>query len=150
MSTLSDKGFEISKKAIFHMLVRRASTLLGKPVKVGLLLKEAYTKLIDVKSDKSGLTQVKEVFFTFIRLVRAYINGSYRQIPTKSLLLGLATLLYLVMPLDIIPDFLPLIGYSDDLSVIAWFVTTFQSEITRFRSWETRNLEDEEPMVAVV
>ena len=150
MSTLSDKGLEISKKAIFHMLVKRASTLLGKPVKVGLLLKEAYDKLIDVKSSKSGLTQVKEIAFTFIRLVRAYINGSYRQIPTKALILGLATLLYLIMPIDLIPDFLPLIGYSDDLSVIAWFVTTLQSEITRFKSWETRNIEDEEPMVAVV
>jgi uncharacterized membrane protein YkvA (DUF1232 family) len=150
MSTLTDKGLEISKKTIFHLLVRRASGLLGKPVKVGLLLKEAYDKLIDVKSPKSGISQVKEVFFTFIRLVRAYINGSYRQVPKRAMILGLATLLYLVLPIDIIPDFLPLIGYSDDLSVIAWFVTTFQSEITRFRSWETRNIEDDEPMVAVV
>ncbi len=150
MSKLTDKGLEISKKAIFHLLVKRASALLGKPVKIGLLLKEAYDKLVDVKSPKSGFVQIKEVFFTFIRLVRAYLNGSYRQIPTKALVLGLATLLYLVMPLDIIPDFLPLIGYSDDLSVIAWFVTTFQRELTRFRSWETRNLEEEEPMVAVV
>ncbi|QNF35093.1 DUF1232 domain-containing protein [Adhaeribacter swui] len=150
MSTLSDKGLEISKKAIFHMLVKRAATLLGKPVKIGLLLKEAYDKLIDVKSPKSGVAQMKEVFFTFIRLVRAYINGSYRQIPNRALILGLATLLYLLLPIDIIPDFLPLIGYSDDLSLIAWFVTTFQSEITRFQSWETRYLDEEEPMVAVV
>ncbi|PSR52952.1 DUF1232 domain-containing protein [Adhaeribacter arboris] len=150
MSKLTDKGLEISKKAIFHMLVKRASALLGKPVKIGLLLKEAYDKLVDVKSSQSGFAQIKEVFFTFFRLVRAYANGSYRQIPTRALVLGLATLLYLVMPIDIIPDFLPLIGYSDDLSVIAWFVTTFQSELTRFRSWETRNQEEEEPMVAVV
>lgn len=150
MSTLTDKGLEISKKAIFHMLIKRASTLVGKPVKVGLLLKEAYDKLIDVKSSKSGLAQIKDVMFTFIRLVQSYLNGSYRQIPKKVLVLGLATLLYLVFPIDIIPDFLPLIGYTDDLSVFAWFITTFQSELTRFRSWETRHLEDEEPMVAVV
>ncbi|QMU28468.1 YkvA family protein [Adhaeribacter radiodurans] len=150
MSTLTDKGLEISKKAIFHMLVKRASALLGKPVKISLLLKEAYDKFVDAKSSKSGFAQIKDVFFTLIRLVQAYANGSYRQIPTRSLLLGIATLLYLVMPLDIIPDFLPLIGYTDDLSVIAWFVTTFQSEITRFRSWETRHQDEEEPMVAVV
>ncbi|CAA9287243.1 MAG: hypothetical protein AVDCRST_MAG95-3745 [uncultured Adhaeribacter sp.] len=150
MSKLSDKGYEISKKVIFQMLVKRAGPLLGKPVKVGLLLKESYDKLVDVKNPRSGFAQIKDLLFTFIRLVRAYINGSYRQIPTKSLLLGLATLLYLVMPIDIIPDFLPLIGLSDDISVIAWFVTTFQSELTRFRNWETRFEQDEEPMVAVV
>ena len=150
MSNLAKQGLAISKKAIFHMLVKRASGLLGKPVKVGLLLKEAYDKLIDVNSSKSGFAQLKEVMFTFIRLVRAYVDGSYRQIPTKVLVLGLATLLYLVLPIDIIPDFLPLIGYTDDLSVFAWFVTSFQSELTRFRTWETRNLEEDEPMVAVV
>ena len=150
MSTLSDKGYEISKKVLFQMLVKRAGPLLGKPVKIGLLLKESYDKLVDVKNPQSGFAQIKEVMLTFIRLVRAYINGSYRQIPSRSLILGLATLLYLVMPIDIIPDFLPLIGLSDDLSVIAWFVTTFQSELTRFRNWETRNDDDDEPMVAVV
>jgi uncharacterized membrane protein YkvA (DUF1232 family) len=150
MSKLTETGYNISKKVIFQLLVKRAGPMLGKPVKIGLLLKESYDKLVDIKNPKSGFAQVKDIMFTFIRLVRAYINGSYRQVPTRSLILGLATLLYLVMPIDIIPDFLPLIGLSDDLSVIAWFVTTFNSEITRFRNWETRNEEDEEPMVAVV
>ena len=150
MSKLTERGYEISKKVIFQMLVKRAGTMFGKPVKIGLLLKESYDKLVDIKNPKSGFAQVKDIMLTFIRLVRAYFNGSYRQIPTRSLILGLATLLYFVMPIDIIPDFLPIIGLSDDLSVIAWFVTTFQSELTRFRSWETRNEEDEEPIVAVV
>lgn len=150
MSKLTDQGYEIGKNIIFQQLIKRAGPLLGKPVKVGLLLREAYAKLVDPKSSQSGFAQIKEVMAAFIRLVRAYTNGSYRQVPTRAVVLGLAALLYLVLPLDIVPDFLPLIGLSDDLSVIAWFVTTFQSEITRFRSWETRNQADEEPMVAVV
>ena len=102
-----------------------------------MLLTTAYGKLVDVESDKSGFIQVKEVMQTFIRLVKAYINGSYREVSNKSLLAGVAVLLYLVTPLDVIPDFIPVIGFLDDISLMAWFIDSFQREITNFKTWES-------------
>ena len=29
-------------------------------------------------------------------------------------------LAYLVMPVDLVPDFLPVIGYADDVVIVAW------------------------------
>ncbi|WP_347158749.1 YkvA family protein [Pontibacter chitinilyticus] len=130
------KGLIFSQNPAFKKYLGKAGGLLVKPVKLGILLTTAYGKLIDTNSSKGSFEQVKEIMHTFIRLVRAYINGEYRDVAKTSLLIGIAVLLYLVTPLDIIPDFIPGIGLLDDLSLMAWFVSTFQKEITRFRAWE--------------
>jgi uncharacterized membrane protein YkvA (DUF1232 family) len=137
MSKLTDRGFEISKNVLFSMMAKKAKELLGKPFKIGFILKSSYDKLIDVKSEKSGFGQLIDVMFTFIRLVKAYINGSYRNVSTQSLISGIAVLLYVLTPIDLVPDFIPVIGMMDDLSLMAWFINNFQEEINKFTAWES-------------
>ncbi|MFD2515597.1 YkvA family protein [Pontibacter locisalis] len=114
----------------------KAGGLLTKPVKLGLLLTTAYSKLVDAESKESGFQQLKGAGLTLIRLIKAYINGDYRNVSRKSLIVGVAVILYLVTPLDIIPDFIPGIGLLDDLSLMAWFINSFQTEISKFKNWE--------------
>lgn len=137
LQDLINKGLQLSQHTIFKRYLGKAGALVSKPVKLGMLLTTAYGKLVDVESDKSGFDQVKEVMQTFIRLVKAYINGSYRDVSNKSLLAGVAVLLYLVTPIDIIPDFIPVIGFLDDISLMAWFIDSFQKEISNFKNWES-------------
>lgn len=130
------QGLKYSQNPIFKRILGKSGKLLAKPAKLGLLLTSAYGKLVVVDSNKSGFDQLKEFMFTFIRLVKSYINGDYRNVSSKSLLIGVAVLLYLVTPLDIIPDFIPVIGLLDDLTLMAWFIDAFQNEINKFRQWE--------------
>ncbi|MGV3588529.1 MAG: DUF1232 domain-containing protein [Adhaeribacter sp.] len=136
MASLAEQGLKISQNAIFSYFLRKATGLFGKKAKVLLLLRDAYTKLIDVKSDKSGFAQVRDVMFSFIRLVKSYFRGDYRNVSKKSIIVGIATLLYFIFPIDIIPDFIPIIGYADDISLMAWFIKSFQEELTKYREWE--------------
>ncbi|AKD04710.1 YkvA family protein [Pontibacter korlensis] len=132
------KGYSYSQNPIFRKLTGKAGAMLTKPMKVGLLLTTAYNKLVDVNGKETGFHQLKNVMQTFIRLVRAYIRGDYRDVSSKSMVIGVAVLLYLVTPLDIIPDFIPVIGLMDDISLMAWFVDAFSKEILKYREWETQ------------
>lgn len=130
------KGYKYSQNPIFRRFTGKAGALLSKPMKVGLLLTTAYNKLVDVNRPENGFLQLREVMMTFLRMVRAYMRGDYRDISRKSMVIGVAVLLYLVTPLDIIPDFIPVFGLMDDISLMAWFVDAFSKEITKYREWE--------------
>lgn len=136
MSSLSEKGLKLSKNALFSLFIGRAAKLLGRPFKVVTVLNEAADKLADKESKTNKFQQLFEVALTLVRLVRSYVSGEYRDIPTSTVVSGLAVLLYVLSPIDLIPDFIPVVGFLDDLSLVSWFVGKFQGEITRFRDWE--------------
>ena len=50
---------------------------------------------------------------TFFRIIAAYISGEYQEIPWKSLLRIVLAVVYFVVPVDAIPDFIPFVGYID-------------------------------------
>jgi uncharacterized membrane protein YkvA (DUF1232 family) len=136
MSSLSEKGLRLSKNALFNVFVGRATKLLGKPFRVITTLNEVADKLADQKSKDSKFRQLFEIAQTLVRLVRRYISGEYREVQTSTIVAGLAVLLYVLSPIDLVPDFIPVLGFLDDLSLISWFVSKFQDELVRFRDWE--------------
>ena len=136
MSTLSDKGLKLSKNALFSIFIGRATKLLGRPFKVVTVLNEVADKLASKESKTNKFRQLFEVALTLVRMVRSYISGEYRDIPTSTIVSGLAVLLYVLSPIDLVPDFIPVLGFLDDLSLVSWFVGKFHGEITKFRAWE--------------
>jgi uncharacterized membrane protein YkvA (DUF1232 family) len=138
MSNLAQRGLQISKNAIFSVFVSRATKLLGKPFKIVTILNEVATKLADVDSKDNKFKQLFDVALTVVRMVRSYVTGEYREIQSSTVISGLAVLLYVLSPIDLVPDFIPVLGFLDDLSLVSWFVGKFQGEIVRFRDWENR------------
>ena len=139
MSSLSEKGLKLSKNALFNVFIGRATKLLGRPFKIISILNETAEKLADKKSETNKFQQLFEVALTLVHLIRRYISGEYREVPTSTIVSGLAVLLYVLSPIDIVPDFIPVLGFLDDLSLVSWFVGKFQVEIIRFRDWELTN-----------
>jgi uncharacterized membrane protein YkvA (DUF1232 family) len=72
----------------------------------------------------------------FLRLLRAYVRGDYRNVPFKSLVLIIAAVLYFVMPIDVIPDFIFGLGFMDDAAVLAWVFSVVQKVVDDFTAWE--------------
>ena len=136
MSSLAEKGLRISKNAVFNLFLERATKLLGRPFKVVAILNEVATKLSNEKSKDNKFKQLLDVALTLVRLVRRYASGDYRQVANTTIVSGLAVLLYVLSPIDLVPDFIPIVGFLDDLSLVSWFVGKFQVEIIKFREWE--------------
>ena len=71
-----------------------------------------------------------------VRMVKAYISGQYKVIPWKSIIIIVAVLIYFIMPLDLIADFIPITGYVDDFSLIIWAFNHLKDDIDTFEWWE--------------
>lgn len=109
-------------------------------------------RLVDAAEKKAGLRKgrLSSLFgalSALLRLVRAWVNGSYRAVPWKSLVMAVGGLIYFVLPFDIFPDFIPLVGYFDDAAVIAYIVRTIQKDLDAFTTWESESQPPESPPV---
>lgn len=71
-----------------------------KKANIGLLLKHFY--------------KVKLLVY----MIQDYYYGYYRDIPWGTLSAIVITLLYVLTPIDLIPDFIPGVGYVDDVAVL--------------------------------
>lgn len=71
------------------------------------------------------------------RLVRAVLTGQYRELSVARIALFLLGLVYLVSPIDVVPELaLTLFGLGDDAVVAMLLAGTFLTETERFLAWE--------------
>ena len=80
------------------------------------------------------------------RMLRAWATGAYRP-SWVTVVSAAAVVLYILSPIDLIPDFLPVVGLLDDASFFLWVLTRIQGELTRFTDWEQGDHDDDaEPL----
>lgn len=68
-------------------------------------------------------------------LCAAWWRGEYRAIGSQALVAVVAALVYFLMPLDMVPDWLLGVGLLDDLAVLAWVLRTWEDELQAYRVW---------------
>jgi len=120
----------------FQSAQKKASSILKDKDRLQTLLANATKKLKNLNLGKISFHKLSDKLQIIIRITRAYINGRYKVLPWKSLLILVAALLYFVMPLDLIPDIIPVTGFIDDFTVILWVFRSLQNEIEAFLTWE--------------
>ena len=114
----------------------RAERILRNPEKLRNLISMALDKLNGMDKNKSAVGDFFRRIKVFTRMIKAYVKGEYRMIPWKMLVMLVAGLVYFVMPLDVLPDFIPITGFLDDITLIIWIFNSFKTEIDAFETWE--------------
>ena len=90
--------------------------------------------------EKGGkLGEQIENFKLLWSLLKDYYNGTYRNVPWKFIAAIGFAVAYLISPIDVIPDFIPLVGYVDDAAVFGLVVKSFMSEIEEYKNWKKNN-----------
>src|SRR5438128_429822 len=107
----------------------KAEEYLKSPDKLGKLVNEATDK---AKGKDGPLKEVWDSLMACFRMIKAYANGSYREIPWQSLVMIVASIVYFVMPIDLIPDFIVGLGLLDDVALLGWTIKTFGTDIDAF------------------
>ncbi|HAZ25874.1 MAG TPA: hypothetical protein DCY95_15875, partial [Algoriphagus sp.] len=85
--------------------------------------------------NNTRIQKLIEPVSVFIRMIKAHFAGTHKLSGTTLGLLLLA-LVYFLSPFDLIPDFLGIFGFADDLSVILAVYTKVKDEIEQFLDWE--------------
>lgn len=98
-------------------------------------LKELLSSAVNLIEENQQLKEIVSDTKLMIYLVRDWIRGDYRNLSKNSIILIIIGLLYLVIPLDMIPDFLPM-GFVDDIAVIGYIMSKISNEIKKYKEWK--------------
>ena len=119
------RGFKGSK--------RKAEKYVKNPGKTKKLLDDAMEK---ANKNKGTLRNIWDDLMTLFRFVAAWAKGEYKDIPMKIILLAIAAIIYFLMSFDLIPDFIPIAGYFDDATVVAYVINIIREYLDIFVVWE--------------
>jgi uncharacterized membrane protein YkvA (DUF1232 family) len=69
-------------------------------------------------------------------VVRDYANGTYRKVPWKAVAAVVAAIIYVMSPVDLVPDFFVPVGWTDDLVALAMTWGLVKRELRDYCSWK--------------
>ncbi|MGM0831671.1 MAG: YkvA family protein [Pseudomonadota bacterium] len=72
----------------------------------------------------------------FLPMTRDVLRGDFRPIPWSAFGLMVLAIAYLVMPFDLIPDFLVMIGVVDDVLIVGWLLNRVDDHLSDYRAWK--------------
>lgn len=116
---------------------KKAKELLKDKEKIEKILKRTEDKLKEFPIIGEKLSYVP----TMISLVKSYIEKEYTDIPIGTIIAIVSALLYLLSTIDIIPDFIPVAGYFDDIAVMGVCLKLVESDINEYKMWKKENNE---------
>ena len=73
---------------------------------------------------------------TMVSMVRSYLRGNYTKIPKRTILAIVSALIYFLSPIDVVPDWIPLLGQLDDAIVIASCWKLVNKDVEDYRQWK--------------
>ena len=83
-----------------------------------------------------GLERYAKDLMLLMSLVKDYYQGNYRDIPYKTVSAAVVGLLYVLNPIDIIPDFIPFIGQVDDALVLGFCLRLMEKDLNKYKTWK--------------
>ncbi|MDR2864787.1 MAG: DUF1232 domain-containing protein [Spirochaetaceae bacterium] len=75
---------------------------------------------------------IKDLF----SMVKDYCTGDYREIPWATIASIVGSLVYVLSPIDLIPDVIPILGLLDDAAVISLCLNSLHDDIKKYAEWK--------------
>ncbi|MEQ8337868.1 MAG: DUF1232 domain-containing protein [Cyclobacteriaceae bacterium] len=124
------------KNARVKRIFERSKDFINNNEKVKALLKKVTDKLQVLHDDSEERNVFVSNIKLVMRMIQSHFNGTYPSFSNKSILLLIFSLVYFITPFDLIPDFIPALGFTDDISVLYFVLQSLASDIENFKQWE--------------
>ncbi len=92
---------------------------------------------IEDKIVNSGiLKKYAELSKLMFGMLNDYRRGHYKNVPWFTISAIVFVLLYVLNPFDLVPDFIPGLGYLDDVSVLTFGLNLIQTDLHHYVKWK--------------
>lgn len=91
--------------------------------------------LIQAVEATPQLVSCKEDIYTFCAMLMDWAKGEYKHISRRTGIIVGVCIGYIICPIDLLPDFIPIIGQIDDIAVICFMLRVLKEEISFYRTW---------------
>ncbi|MBO4524228.1 MAG: DUF1232 domain-containing protein [Spirochaetia bacterium] len=95
----------------------------------------SWAKIMKMVKNNKELAIFLDYVVIFIKMLRDYISGKYRDVPVRTIAAIVGALVYLLCPADMIPDFIPGIGYIDDAGVLAACIRMVKYDLDKYQDF---------------
>jgi uncharacterized membrane protein YkvA (DUF1232 family) len=125
---------KILDSVFYNSSLKRASRLSKNTVGILTLLKGVLSK-IQTEGKNTILESVKNKILSLGKLLKFYATGDYRNMDLKNVVIIITAFIYFLSPIDIIPDFIPMLGFADDVALVTFVFNSIGEEIEKFETW---------------
>ncbi len=125
----SRQSFKLEKK---EKILNEAKKAVGSKKRLSDVVSQSTEKLKKFATDSTEWKELKAKATTLIQMVQAHLGGEYKAFSNASLLLVVFALVYFITPTDVIPDFIPALGFTDDASVLYLVYRKVSKDIEQF------------------
>jgi uncharacterized membrane protein YkvA (DUF1232 family) len=80
-----------------------------------------------------------EDFRVLFSLIKDYSRGAYRDVSLSSILIFVFMIAYILSPVDLLSDFIPVLGQIDDAVVVFLCMQGLRKDLDRYRDWKNKS-----------
>ena len=119
-------------------MLKRAKKLYEKYKKTNIIAED----LKKAGKLKNNLGAVATKFGLLVRMLQADKRGEFK-IPTMDKVKIIGAIIYVISTIDAVPDILPIIGFGDDIGVVAYVISKLGSLISEYEKFELQKKREE-------
>ena len=94
------------------------------------------SKIDKIFEHVKSLAKYKDEIALVFSMLKDYVKGDYKQVPWRTIAVLVGSLAYVVAPLDLIPDVIPIIGWSDDCLALAGALSFAKIDLEEYKTWK--------------
>ncbi|OYU67074.1 MAG: hypothetical protein CFE22_06250 [Cytophagaceae bacterium BCCC1] len=125
---------KILDSVFYNTSLKKASRISKNTVGILTLLKGVLNK-IQAEGKSTVLQSITSKVMVLGKLLKFYATGEYRAIDLKNVVIIITAFVYFLSPLDLVPDFIPMLGFADDIALMTFVFNSVSEEIEKFETW---------------
>ena len=138
---MSKHNIEVTEEEILEKIEQESKEV--TPEKIDEVI--IHEKEIEKKTKKLNRNHFEKLYMQVrlaLQMIKDYKAKRYTEIPWRSIGLISIGILYFLNPLDLMPDFIPILGLTDDAVALAAIFKSLQSDLKLYCEWRGLDVDE--------